>query len=617
MAMPTPKPAPERRLVLTVLLLVGLPSIALAAIGLLYVSEAKTFVEQRHRESARELALDVAARLQAQLLKECRDLDAGHASLSVPCEGDADGLRFPRPTLPTAWDLAWSTARAHLAGRWALEDPVEMVDAFPAGSAERLACLLHARERAASAGAPMAALDERVLAEASQALGASPWGAEALLRLGLEVPSAQGPVLAMAWQRALPDPPPAVSAGLLEDLARRFPDQDLGVLRRAQARRTAELEACERTAAWAGKTLPAEAWRMALLEDGTLALARKEASGWKGGAIPSAALAVLMGELAGVRSSALGLTCAASPSAGRPAELSEPVASVEGLRVHLLPLGGPAPSRLGDLRAVLYVWAVVLLMALVAAGSWVVIRSVRREARQVQLRSDLLSSISHELKTPLTSIRMFVDTLLMGRVESPEETRECLSMISRETERLSRLIEQVLTLARLEGGARRIVRSRVALAGLLDDACDSVQAEAGGAGIRIARDLAGAPQDFPMDRGAMSEVLTNLLSNAVKYSGRGRSIRLEARTEAGGLLLGVTDSGPGVPAEERGRLFGRFFRGSAAAASGAEGTGLGLAIVKALAEGHSGRAWVEGAEGGGSRFLVWIPSTEALEPAHA
>ena len=366
---------------------------------------------------------------------------------------------------------------------------------------------------------------------------------------------------------------------------------------------------------------------MALLPDGTLALARRrgEGAGWQGGALPSGALGVLMGDLAGPRAAALGLACTPAPPAGRPAELSEPVASVEGLRICLVPLGGPAPSRLGDLRAVLYVWAVVLLMILVAAGSWVVIRGVRREARQVQMRSDLLSSVSHELKTPLTSIRMFVDTLLMGRVESQEETRECLTLISRETERLSRLIEQVLTLARLEGGARRIVRSRVALAGLLDDACDSVQAEAEGASIRISRDLAGAPVDFPMDRGAMSEVLTNLLSNAVKYSGRDRMVRLEARSLDGGLLLGVTDTGPGVPPEEKPRLFGRFFRGSAAAASGAEGTGLGLAIVKALAEGHGGRAWVEAVPGGsgGSRFLVWIPESAPApspvpgEPVHA
>ncbi len=589
-----PKPAPERRLVLAVLLLVGLPSVALAVIGLLYVSEAKAFVEQRHRESARELVLDVVVRLEARLAQECQSLDAGLPSAATPWEAAA-----APPALPTAWDQALAQARARLAPRWETEDPLKMADSLPPGGADRLACLLKGK-----------ASGERILAEASRALVSSPWGAEALLRLGLEIPSAQAPVMAMAWQKALPDLPPSLSETLLEDLARRFPTQDLGVLRRAQARRAAEVSACAAASAWALKAPPHEEWRMALLPDGTLALAR----GVRGGALPAGALAVLMDELAGPRAGALGLACAASPVPGRRAELSEPVSSVEGLKVFLVPLGGTT-SRLGDLRAVLYVWAVALLLALVVAGSWVVVRSVRHEARQVQLRSDLLSSVSHELKTPLTSIRMFVDTLLMDRVSGPEEARECLSLISRETERLGRLIEQVLTLARLEGGARRIVRARVPLPELLEDACDAVRPEAGRLGVRIVQDLSAAPADFLLDRTAVSEVLTNLLTNAVKYTGYGQEVLLQARAEAGGLRLDVTDAGPGVPEDERPHLFGRFFRGSAAAASGAEGTGLGLAIVKALAEGHSGRAWVEAAEGGGSRFSVWIP--EAPTPAEA
>jgi two-component system phosphate regulon sensor histidine kinase PhoR len=563
-------PRSERRLALAVLLLVGAPSVALAVIACFYVSEAQDFVDRRYRESVRELGLALAGRLDQRLSETAAALEAsltgGKAGgIASPdpdlfvLRGDASGLRSPPPSGPSAWERAYAAAFDRCGG------------------------------------------DARQALAETQSHDDAPWAPELRLRAALERAPTDAEAL---WLEALPLIPPDLARETLARMGN--PAQ----LRQALADKVAQTGlALEAAAAPRQGT-----WQASLLKGGELALLRQDGATWQGGILTAAASERLLVGLAGERPAALGVRPLLSPDAAG-ASGGQPVGR-HALSLVLQPIAGPAR----DPRSAFYVWAVLVLTAAVAIGSWVVAREVRREARDVRARSDLLSTVSHELKTPLTSIRMFVDTLLLNRVGSPQERQECLGLIARETDRLSRMIEQVLTLARLEGGARRLDPRPTAPSAVLEEACAAVRAEAAAAGITVRCRSDETVADFRMDEGAMTEVLTNLLSNAIKYSPRGREVLVEA-TAAGperpGLKIAVVDEGPGIPLAEQEKVFERFFRGSAAAATEVPGTGLGLAIARALVQGHGGRLTVQSEPGRGSRFTVWLPGQARREAFHA
>ncbi|MCK6482190.1 MAG: HAMP domain-containing histidine kinase, partial [Planctomycetes bacterium] len=258
-----------------------------------------------------------------------------------------------------------------------------------------------------------------------------------------------------------------------------------------------------------------------------------------------------------------------------------------------------------------------LLLAVFAAaalalglGSMLVIRMVRSEVRVARMKADFVSAVSHDLKTPLTSIRMFLETLREGRARTEEERRECLEVVDREAGRLERLVHRVLEFSRTSTGARRILRepadpaevvrqaAMVFRGHLLNGECDFSVEAAEGIGTT------------PLDRDAVTQVVLDLLENAYKYTpGEGKRIRLRALPlRGGGVRIEVEDNGPGVPPEERRRVFEEFYRVERPGTEGAGGTGLGLALVKRLVEAHGGTVSVEEAPGGGSVFAVEIPA---------
>ena len=501
--------------------------------------------------------MDLAGRLDQRLSETAAALEAAAPPEPdlLPLRGDASGLRSPPPNGPSAWERAYAAAFDRCGG------------------------------------------DARKALAETQARPDAPWAPELRLRLALEHGLPETEAL---WREALPLLPPDLARETLDRMGN--PVQ----FRQALADKVAETDLALKAAA-----LPRRAtWRASRLQGGELVLLRQDGISWQGGVLPAAAAGRLLAGLAGERPAALGVRpLLSSETAGGQA------VGRHALALALQPIAGPAR----DPRSAFYVWAVLLLTAAVAIGSGWVAREVRREARDARARSDLVSTISHALKTPLTSIRMFVDTLLLDRVGSPEERQECLGLIARETDRLSRLIEQVLTLARLEGGARRLEARPTAPLAVIEGACAAVGAEAAAAGITVRCRSDETLADFPMDEGAMTEVLTNLLSNAIKYSPRGREVLVEATAagpEGPGLRLDVVDEGPGIPPAEQEKLFERFFRGSAASATGAPGTGLGLAIARALVAGHGGRLPVQSEPGRGSRFTVWLPGHPRREAVH-
>jgi signal transduction histidine kinase len=265
---------------------------------------------------------------------------------------------------------------------------------------------------------------------------------------------------------------------------------------------------------------------------------------------------------------------------------------------------------------IIYVALLCLFYAALAVGVIFTGRSLYREARLSRLKTDFVSQVSHELRTPLTSIRMFIETLTEGRARSEAEVKECLVLLSRESERLSNMIERVLDWSRIEAGQKAYHREVVPVQRVVDRALEAFRAqrvaEAGAAmdpGIQLEL---GEAAEVDVDVEAMTGVVVNLLQNAFKYSGQDKRIVIRTRARNGAAELEVEDNGIGIARRDRKRIFERFYRADDLLTRKTEGTGLGLAIAKRIVEAHGGSIGVESELGHGSRFRVSLPRARAV-----
>lgn len=234
-----------------------------------------------------------------------------------------------------------------------------------------------------------------------------------------------------------------------------------------------------------------------------------------------------------------------------------------------------------------------------------------------QLKSALLSAVSHDLRTPLASIKASVSSLLQRDVTWDDASRrEFLTAIDEETDRLTRLVSNLLDLSRIEGGALRPERDWYDTAELLETVVARMERTVGQHRIRLA--VAPDTGEIPVDYVQIGQVLTNLIENAAKSSPAGTEIRVAAYRRGGEVEIAVEDEGPGIPPEERHRIFDKFYR-VVRAGHAVAGSGLGLAISKGFVEAHGGVIRVGDAEGGGARFVITLPAPEAppstLRPA--
>ena len=246
------------------------------------------------------------------------------------------------------------------------------------------------------------------------------------------------------------------------------------------------------------------------------------------------------------------------------------------------------------------------LLGLTASLAVVAVLQLRREHDLAQLRADFVSSISHELRTPLAQIRLFSETLLLGRVRSEAEGRRSLEIIQQESRRLAHLVENVLYFSRAERGSQRLSLVNTSVAAVAAEVVETFApiAKSAAASLRIdVRSDAVAP----VDQGALRQILLNLFDNAVKYGPAGQTIVVTVDRRGDDALLTVDDEGPGVPPEARERIWQPYSRLASAAASGIAGTGIGLAVVRELVSLHGGSASVEDAPTGGSRFVILVP----------
>jgi two-component system phosphate regulon sensor histidine kinase PhoR len=260
----------------------------------------------------------------------------------------------------------------------------------------------------------------------------------------------------------------------------------------------------------------------------------------------------------------------------------------------------------GARRRTWLVAALGLLCLLVLAGGYVTARAIGRELAVARLQADFVASVSHEFRTPLTSLRQFTD--LLNDAEVPEEKRRGFyAAQARATDRLQRLVESLLDFRRMEAEAHPYQRRRLVVAELLDDVVMEFRREVEPRGFAVELDAAPDSAVVEADPEALSLAIWNLLDNAVKYSGDSRQVRVSLSREGGGVALAVRDAGMGIPRDEQREVFRKFVRGREAKRRSIKGTGLGLAMVKHIVEGHGGHIEVESVPGAGSTFRVVLP----------
>jgi signal transduction histidine kinase len=246
------------------------------------------------------------------------------------------------------------------------------------------------------------------------------------------------------------------------------------------------------------------------------------------------------------------------------------------------------------------------LLALTIGLITVALVQLRREHELARVRSDFVSGVSHELRTPLAQIRMFTETLLLGRVRSEAEGRRSLEIVARETQRLTQLVENVLFFSRAERTAPRLVPEATGVDELVREVIESFEPIARAREARVSATLAPAIV-ARVDPGAVRQVLLNLLDNAVKYGPPGQSVHVGLEAIGDEVCLSVTDEGPGIPEQDVERVWEPFCRLARPESSPVGGTGIGLTIVRQLVELHGGRVSVGPGITRGARFLVWLP----------
>jgi two-component system phosphate regulon sensor histidine kinase PhoR len=240
-------------------------------------------------------------------------------------------------------------------------------------------------------------------------------------------------------------------------------------------------------------------------------------------------------------------------------------------------------------------------------GAVVVFNDVSRLRRLENLRRDFVANVSHELKTPITSIKGFVETLLDGAIHNPADAERFLKIVAKHADRLNCIIEDLLMLSRLEqDGKQGMEMQKTGLRGILNSAVEICAQRAAGKNMIInveCSDALSATVNPPL----IEQALINLIGNAIKYSADGKTVAVSARAEDGGVRLIVKDQGYGIEEKHLDRLFERFYRVDKGRSRQEGGTGLGLSIVKHIAQAHGGTVAVQSRYGEGSTFSIFLP----------
>ncbi|MDA2925060.1 HAMP domain-containing histidine kinase, partial [Acidobacteria bacterium AH-259-L09] len=278
-----------------------------------------------------------------------------------------------------------------------------------------------------------------------------------------------------------------------------------------------------------------------------------------------------------------------------------------GVKAAFISEEDPALAGKWNLQGYFYLLTLLLVLSVTLFGAYLLWRDVRRELGLAEMRSQFVSSVSHELKTPLTAIRMFAETLHMGRSQNPQTQSEYLETIVNESERLTRLLNNVLDFSKIEQGKKIYRPKPTSLSEIVHAAARTMRYPLAQQGFDLRIQVEDGMPPVQVDRDAMEQAILNLLTNAMKYSGESREIDLRLRRQDGQALIQVTDRGVGIDPKEQARIFDKFYRVSTPENQLVPGTGLGLALVAHIVKAHGGHVEVQSAPGKGSTFSIHLP----------
>ena len=305
---------------------------------------------------------------------------------------------------------------------------------------------------------------------------------------------------------------------------------------------------------------------------------------------------------------ASGIFVAGSPHPkGKPFAIAPLPEGFPGWKVELYFEGSDVFEKAARRQIAIYVWTGVLVIVLMLVAGAFATRAVGRQIRLNTMKNDFIATVSHELKTPLASMRVLIDTLLEGNVRDEKQAAEYLRLTAKENERLSRMIDNFLTFSRMERNKVAFSIADARPAAIANDAVESMKTKLAANNCPVVVALASGLPEIQADHDAIVTVLVNLLDNACKYTGDNKQISLKVFPEAGFVCFAVSDNGIGLARRHVRRIFDRFYQVDNSLARKAEGCGLGLSIVKFIIDGHKGTITVESKPGSGSIFTVRLP----------
>jgi signal transduction histidine kinase len=297
----------------------------------------------------------------------------------------------------------------------------------------------------------------------------------------------------------------------------------------------------------------------------------------------------------------------ATASGGVPLVASRPIQEA-GLswRVEVRPLHPDAWSATLARRRTVFVTMLIAVLALMTFGTYLTLRVVRREVEIARMKSDFVSTVSHEFRSPLTAIRQLGEMLMRGRVPNEARRQEYYERITSESDRLAHVVENLLDFARMEEGRKPYALVPIDTSAWLGGLAARFEAHASQNGHHLVTDIPPRLPEVLADREALATALDNLLDNAVKYSPAPATIWLDANACDDGVTIRVRDCGIGIAPSDQPHVFDRFYRGTDEAARQVKGTGLGLSLVQHIVQAHGGRVTFESRSGEGTTFSVHL-----------
>jgi signal transduction histidine kinase len=257
------------------------------------------------------------------------------------------------------------------------------------------------------------------------------------------------------------------------------------------------------------------------------------------------------------------------------------------------------------------------LSVLMIGGLVLTYRSVNKQVALARLKSDFVSNVSHELRTPLALIRLYAETLELGRINTAEKKHEYYSIIRKESERLTALINNILDFSRIEAGRKEYDFRETDIAELVRNTLDSYRFQIEQQGFALEEQIESGIPRVRVDREAIARALVNLVNNSLKYSDNEKFLGVKLYREQSVLKLEVSDRGIGIERHEQARIFEKFYRTCDPLVHNTKGSGLGLSLVRHITHAHGGEVEVESTPGRGSKFTLSLPLSGATQPGAA